>query len=114
MPRAFSAMTSLRPTINPAEFKLVTARRIADFFRRVIEPAGARGRLERARRRFQDFPRVPFSVISRMTYFRAFRFADSFEILIARTFFIIRRRIALSAFERVVLVLLTHILSDVV
>ena len=39
MLRAFSAMTSFRPHVNPAEFKLRIARRIADFFRlRIVEP----------------------------------------------------------------------------
>jgi len=89
-------MTSFRPTVNPAEFKLRNARRIADFFRLVVEPAGARGRHERARPRFMDFPRVPLSVIS-VTYLRDLFAALSFDIFIARTFFMILRSVALSA-----------------
>ena len=110
MPRAFSAMTSLRPTVNPAKLRLRTARRMADFFRLVIEPAGAR----RGSRRGSVLGsrRVSFSVIEQMTYLR------DLKILMARTFFMIRRRCALSAFESVgfldgfFLMFSVHILSD--
>ena len=113
MPRAFSAMTSLRPHVNPAEFKLRTARRIADFFRLIVEPA-------------RPLWRDPEQVGSRRGLLSAFGLLaktylrDGLKFLIARTFFIMRRRWALSAEDKVgfedvfFFMLITHILSDVV
>ena len=92
-------MTSFRPTVNPAKFKLRNRRRIADFFRRVVEPAGARSRVVPGAVRRVPRDRVSFSVISRLTYLRDFFAALSFDILIARTFFMILRRVALSALD---------------
>jgi len=100
MPRAFSDMTSFRPTVNPPEFKLRRARRIADFFCLVVEPARPRSSGRRSRDGVLRGSR--FSVISRMTYFRDFPLDP--KILIARTFFMMRRRWALSAFDSVGLV----------
>ena len=113
MCRPLSAMTSFRPTVNPANFKLRMARLSADFFRLVVEPA-------------RPLWRDPEQVRSRRGLLSAFgRFVATYlrdlvdrvdfvpEFLIARTLNMIRRRVALSAAERVTFFdfFFTHILS---
>jgi len=102
-------MTSFRPHVKPAADSARRARRSADFFcRRVVEPARARRTVGTP----QTACPLPCFRPMRRAYLRDF---FSFAIFIARTFFIIRRNVFLSAVDSVVFVevLLTHILSDV-
>jgi hypothetical protein len=84
--------------LNPSIAKNFLAR--ANFPRFVVKPRGAFSRRTGWASRSLFVRRaIDFSVIMHVTYFLE-RFADfNFAILIARTFFIIRRNVALSASE---------------
>jgi len=110
MLRSSSARTSFRPTLKPSEFSLRIAFRIADFFRLVVEPV----RTDPGRISLATFRPECLAFGRLMSLYLRARFAlFSFEILIARTFFIMRRNVFLSAFDNPT-IFVTHILSDVV